>query len=387
MGADSVMDRLWRLGWLLGDDAGTFAVRALAAWKADLARTTSARAFYLGDVLLRWERRHNQGHVLADDVRLDLVPGDGTRVLSPGQAGALSDALDSLPLAGNIPVRVLHAGNRLYPSVAQFISVGDFQIELPLEREARVPLFDPVPVALLMGAAWAVPTMSKRYGAAPLARVLPWVVSYLALAMGAHRYTAQHGEPARGPVLAMALAIAVGHTASVTRHLRRPTGPDGQVHFPFTDNAIGSMLVLRLYWDDLTTAWKAVALGGVAALASVGLVMSKRPLPWLRLAAEVLWLAPAVTSAGLMPAAYRDEEDRHQADQLEEDRASLQQAFAEGRSSVISLVSAARLEAWRALHRRTGLSEDDVETATSRLEVIDEMLKELNEKARSGCRR
>ena len=137
------------------------------------------------------------------------------------------------------------------------------------------------------------------------------------------------------------------------------------------------MLVLRLYWDDLSVAWKAVALGGVAALGSLGLVLAKRPLPWLRLVAELLWLAAAVTSAGLMPAAYRDEADRHQADQLNEDRATLERAFAEGRSSVVALVSAARLEAWRALHRQVAMGSQDFETVTSRLEAIDRMLKEL----------
>ena len=137
MGADSVMDRLWRLGWLPGDDKSAFAVRALAAWKADLARTTTAKAFYLGDVLWRWERRHNQSHVLADDVSLDLAPGDGTLVLSPGQAVTLTEALDNLPLAGRVTVRVLHAGSHQYPSVAQFLTVGDFEVQLPLEREAR----------------------------------------------------------------------------------------------------------------------------------------------------------------------------------------------------------------------------------------------------------
>jgi hypothetical protein len=79
MGADSVMDRLWRVGWLLGDSANALTVSALAGWKAELAAETYAKAFYLGDVLRQWERRHNQGPVLAGDVNFDLAPGEGCR--------------------------------------------------------------------------------------------------------------------------------------------------------------------------------------------------------------------------------------------------------------------------------------------------------------------
>jgi hypothetical protein len=256
------------------------------------------------------------------------------------------------------------------------LQVGGSKVELPLERSARMARFDPGPAVLALGAAWAIPTMAKRYGGAPPAIALPWAAAYLGLAVACHRRTAAHDEPARGPVVAAALAVTLGHTASVTRRLRCPVGPDGQVHFPFMDNAVALSVLLGLYWRELPPRWKTGCVAGTVALGLAGLVLARRPLPWARLGAEALWLVSAWASAGLVPSAYRDEAEEHNAALADQDRTAIEGAFAEGRSSVLGLVSGARFEAWRSLNH-ADIGPHDREAVVSRLEVIDKMLEEL----------
>ena len=330
MGADSVMDQLWRVGWLLGGTAGASALKALSAWKADIARLTRAKAFYLADVLWLWERGHNQGHDLSEDVYFVLPPGDGTLVLSPAQATALAQALDGLGIAGDVEVRVTRSRQREDGREARALRVGDFEVTLPLERAEHFVSLDPVPVALAMGAAWALPTMARRYGGSPPARALPWTAGQLSLAAWAHWCcTRQKGLP-HGPLACLAFLTATGHSATVTRHVRDHLGPDGQVHFPFMDNAVAPVILAGLCWPDLAGRWKVAVTACALLLGVTGLALARRPVPMLRLGGEALWLAAAWSSAGLLPAGYQEEAEALREELAEDDEKVLRDAFAEG---------------------------------------------------------
>ena len=377
MGADSVMDQLWRLGWLLGGTAGPSALRALSAWKAEIARLTRAKAFYLADVLWLWERGHNQGHDLSEDVYFVLPPGEGTVVLSPAQATALAEALDQLAIAGDVEVGVVRPRQRDGSRAAQVLRVGDFEVALPPERAEHLFSLGPVPVALAMGAAWALPTMARRYGGSPPSRALPWAAAQLSLAAWAHwSSTRQRGLP-HGPLACLAFLTATGHSATVTRHVRDHLGPHGQVHFPFMDNAVAPVVLAGLCWPELTGRWKLAVTACAILLGVTGLGLARRPVPVLRLGGEALWLVAAWASAGLLPAGHEGQAEALRQELAEEDEKALREAFAEGRSSVLRLASAARWEAWRAARRKGERATQDMAQLTARLEAIDEMLSEL----------
>ncbi len=377
MGADSVMDQLWRLGWLLGDTAGASALKALSAWKADIARLTRAKAFYLADVLWLWERGHNQGHDLSEDVYFVLPPGEGTVVLSPAQATALARALDEVDIAGDVAVSVARSRRREDSREARVLRVGDFEVTLPLERVEHLVSLGPVPVALAMGAAWALPTMARRYGGSPPARVLPWAAAQLCLAAWAHWCCTRQRDLPYGPLACLAFLAATGNSATVTRHVRGHLGPDGQVHFPFMDNAVAPVILAGLCWPDLAGRWKGAVTSCALLLGLTGLALARRPVPMLRLGGEALWLAAAWASAGLLPAGYQEQAEALRQELAEEDEKVLNDAFAEGRSSVLRLVSGARWEAWRAARRQGERNTEEAARVTERLEAIDEMLREL----------
>ena len=376
MGADSVMDHLWRVGWLLGDASGASALKALAAWKAEIARVTRAQAFYLADVLWLWERSHNQRHDLAGDVYFIVPPGEGTTVLSALQATALAQALDGLPIAGDVPVSLAGPRHNGRAWAARLLRVGDFEVDLPVERAEHLHSLEPLPVALAMGAAWALPTMTHRYGGSPPGRVLPWVAAHLGLAAWAHLHRAQRTDMPYGPLACLGFLVATGHSAMVTHHVRGKLGPDGQVHFPFMDNAVAPIIVSGLCWPDLAGPWKLVVTASALLLCVTGLALAERPVPRLRLASEALWLGAALASAALLPAGYAKQADALRSTLVEEDQRALKDAFMEGRSSVLGLVSAARWEAWRAA-RQAGTSAEDAPRVIARLEAIDAMLREL----------
>jgi hypothetical protein len=78
-----------------------------------------------------------------------------------------------------------------------------------------------------------------------------------------------------------------------------------------------------------------------------------------------------------LPAGYQEEAEALREELAEEDEKVLRDAFAEGRSSVLRLASAARWEAWRAARRQGERGTVEAARITARLEAIDEMLSEL----------
>ena len=78
-----------------------------------------------------------------------------------------------------------------------------------------------------------------------------------------------------------------------------------------------------------------------------------------------------------MPAGYQEQAEALRQELAEEDEKVLRDAFAEGRSSVLRLVSGARWEAWRAARGQGKRATEEAAWATARLESIDEMLREL----------
>lgn len=85
---DSLVDRLARATALLrlsGGDGGP-KPPDVASWKSGLAATSRRSATYLGDALFVWQQAHNHHPDLSGAVRVHVREGQGTTLLTSGQA-------------------------------------------------------------------------------------------------------------------------------------------------------------------------------------------------------------------------------------------------------------------------------------------------------------
>lgn len=82
-------------------------VDTTGAWRQEVAERLRGRAAYLADVVLAWERAHNDRAPLDGTVEAVVTPEDRVVVLAPRQAARLHAALTARPRRGPVPVHVL----------------------------------------------------------------------------------------------------------------------------------------------------------------------------------------------------------------------------------------------------------------------------------------
>jgi hypothetical protein len=122
--------------------------------------------------------------------------------------------------------------------------------------------------------------------------------------------------------------------------LRRPIGPHGQQRYPFLDAGTASAVLAGLYHEDLSQRQKLLCVLAAGALLSVGLATLSESVRWPQLAVEILWLAAAATPASRLSSTYGVQAARLEGNRAEADHHKVFDAFAEGRSDVIAMVTA-----------------------------------------------
>ncbi len=348
MGADSIVDLLSRTAPLLrlpgAESADPFA-RQLAEWKRSLADETTASATYLGVVVARWQRHANDAHPdLAADVVIDVAPGDGTVVLSVGQAGHLVRALDALDLRGRVRLSVEPDGRDGRPDRPINLQVGDRWVIIPPEPGGRFGPIDVGPIAFMISSLWALDRASSRWVMIRKDLAAGLAATNVGLAAWSHREIVRHGARARPSILAASFAMAVVDAVVVTRSVRQPVNPDGWSFFAAATSVAAPAALTSLYWRDLTSRQRLVGIVGSVAVVAIGLAV-ERSRPGLRsIVVELAWPLAAVVSLGSLEQAMTRVEGEVARSLEAEDEERIAAAFGDGRAAVIDL--AARHYQW-----------------------------------------
>ena len=348
MGADSIVDLLSRTAPLLrlpgAESADPFA-RQLAEWKRSLADETTASATYLGVVVARWQRHDNDAHPdLAADVVIDVAPGDGTVVLSVGQAGHLVRALDALDLRGRVRLSVEPDGRDGRPDRPINLQVGDRWVIIPPEPGGRFGPIDVGPIAFMISSLWALDRASSRWVMIRKDLAAGLAATNVGLAAWSHREIVRHGARARPSILAASFAMAVVDAVVVTRSVRQPVNPDGWSFFAAATSVAAPAALTSLYWRDLTSRQRLVGIVGSVAVVAIGLAV-ERSRPGLRsIVVELAWPLAAVVSLGSLEQAMTRVEGEVARSLEAEDEERIAAAFGDGRAAVIDL--AARHYQW-----------------------------------------
>ncbi|MDQ6697395.1 MAG: hypothetical protein M3Z46_08060 [Actinomycetota bacterium] len=381
LGADTVVDELARLEYLIGAQrtrgSETGSGLALREWKAALASTTSSRAVYLGTMLSRWSRSR-QSTALARDVQIDLVPGDGTTILSAHQAQVLVDELDRLGLSGDVEVRVLPKNTAALPGEPIALRVGPHEVRLPPDPGSSLRPFDPAPLVILAGGLWCLGLSSSNHGGAPRAMTVPAAAATLPLAWWSHRsVTGQQGGAAEWMVL-RSIGHALVVALVVTPALSAPYDPAGAQVFPATMTLLSASVLAARYEHTFSAAAKRrVSIAAAGALALSLLPVSK-PVRWADLAIAAVELGTVYVAFNRVQAELdrsADELARELAEQSDRARA---EAYDDGHRLVVDLVVKAADRARDRLASTNDLGAAVAAQATERLRTIDEMLADLS---------
>jgi hypothetical protein len=380
-GADTVVDLLSRTTPLLSTAAGPVTVgRILADWRQSLAVSTAEHATYLGIALAKWQRRQNESqHDLAADITFEIKDGHGVVLLSGEQAAWLEAALDELDLRGTVNVSAVDIIEARQPNQPRRLWIGNHTLDVPPDLRPGLVPFDVGPLGFLASSMWFADTLLPG-GCDPSAwAVGPGAAAGPLMALWAHRQVARRGEEAHARVLFAALAHALVHSAAATGTMKRARNSEGIQRYPFLGGINMLAMMTPLYWGDLDSGQRVLAIIGLGAIVVVGLLLMPEPIQWSHLAAELLWPAAAFYSVATMRSQLESETTRL-SDELEEsDMATMANAFAEGRSYVLGLVSETRYAARRSFVAvRNELDERIADEVARRLDEVDKRLEELS---------
>jgi hypothetical protein len=138
-------------------------------------------------------------------------------------------------------------------------------------------------------------------------------------------------------------------------------------------------MMMPLYWDDLDGTEQVLAVAGIGTVLAVGLLLHPERIQWSHVIAELLWPAAAFYSMATMRSQLESETKRLSAELEEGDKSIVANAFAEGRSYVLGLVSETRYAARREFAAVGAQLDERISAeAARRLDEVDKRLEELS---------
>jgi hypothetical protein len=379
-GADTVVDLLSRTTPLLSSPLGSATVgRMLADWRQSLAASTAEHATYLGIALVRWQRRHNESQPdLSADVTLEITEGHGTILLSRDQAAWLEALLDKLGLRGAVRVEAVDIVEARQPNQPRRLRVGERTLDIPADPSPGLVPFDIGPLGFLASSMWFGDTLLPGEIDPSVWAVGPGVAAGPLLAIWAHRQVGRRGEAAHVHVLFAALGHALVHAAAATGTMRNTRNPEGIQRFPSLGGINMLVMMVPLYWGDLDRSERVWAIAGMGAILAMGLLLFPGRIQWSHVIAELLWPAAAFYSMATMRSQLELEAKQLSAELADSDVAIVANAFAEGRSYVLGLVSETRYAAHRDLAAVWEQLDERLRAeAARRLNEVDKRLEEL----------
>ena len=334
--ADDLLDSVQRASTLIelslgarGRFVGDLDAGAIKQTMADLTRASGA---YLSDAVGQWQALHNAiARDLRAVVRVDVPAQHRTDVLSAAQVDALNQFLDDIDPSGHVALVV----------ESDRILLGDHALPMVMTSPPAMLYFDPLPVGLLMTAAWmAAPTGAARdhlrWSAAGLPVAIAAAGAAIALKQSADPRRAGHADPRLA--LTAAGAALTAYSLLAPRGIRRPFTPEGVSRFPFTQALQGFLMIVELTRTTTSSRQRrglaAVALGSLG----IGLARTSRPRSVRHLLAELVWpLTTAASSAALANAISADSA-AIQAEVNSGDQERLHHARRVGRQQMLDLV-------------------------------------------------
>jgi len=385
MGADSIVDLLSRTDPILASVSGHRAAhgattgRQLAAWKQSLATTTQRHAAYLGMVLTQWQRSHNEAQPdLSADVDFDLVEGDGSLTLTPNQATMLMAVLDGLSLQGAVRVSHVRRGSSVDPNQAARLMIRGQVVDIPPDPHSDLTPFDVGPLGFVTATLWTLDALMPSGARADPRVVGPLAAFETALVAWSHRQIARKGRVAHPRILAAALVVGALDCVAVTATMGATRSVDGVRFFPASSSVTPAMLMLPLYWRDLSHLERRLVIGALCAIVAVGVAIHPDRPPLRHLALELLWPLSALISMASVDASFDAEEQQLRARTDAGAEASIAEAFAEGRASVIDLATAGYQRTLEEFERvRADLDTDLAAEIDRRLRDVAKRLEDL----------
>ncbi len=380
MGADSVVDLLEGVVPALGRPGEGSALWRLAdGWKARLASDTAATASYLQVSLLEWESAHNRHPDLSSRAELRLGEGAGTEILTGRQAAALHTALDARDLRGVVPVALIGGdGADRLPGAALALDVDGQPIRVPADRAAAVRPVDVGPVTYGLIGGLLLSTLAPRGGAVPILWVALALAVCVVAASWSHRRLLARGLAARPDILRAAVVAAVAITVLTCANVTQPVNQDGETQYL----AIGVMLVAFLggmYRHGLARCDIAIAATGALACAVLMVVLTPMPFDPRSLVPPLVQVLSPYPICRRISYALAAATVRHQEAATVEDELARQEAFRQGRASVLDLVRLARDDARAQLAAVAADLDPSRRTIIgSRLEEVDRRLESLS---------
>jgi len=379
LGLDNLIDEIQRAGVLIQLGAGAPVGRG-GAWKADVAAQTRRSHRYLVDVLLEWQRGHNDTPDLGAVVALDLDPGLAPVILDDAAAVALVGWLDASDLRGR---HVVHAtrpvGDATSPRL--LLRVGPHELDLDTGVQAVRLHVDPLPGGLAWLALWLAAASAQD--GVPAAASLGPAAAALGLMVWVHRAgRVPDGVPAAVPaVVGSTLITMVAATVQTTLATNPRTDP-AIPRIPASLSLRGLAFVTALAAPDVPPVVLGFALVGGAVALVTSWALTPAPRPVREFLAELSWVSSALMASAFTKGIARDAEDLEAMVAIDDVRR--REAAAEiGRTAALEQVGAALAEAM-ALEAEHGDALEPLVRAEARrrLDACAHRLQALHERGR-----
>jgi hypothetical protein len=334
--ADDLLDSVQRASTLielsLGARGGFIGDLDAGAIKQSMADMTRASGAYLSDAVAQWQALHNTVAVdLRSVVRIEVPVRHRTDVLSAHQVANLNRFLDEVDPRGQVTLAV----------EPDRITLAGRSLPMVMMAPPAMLYFDPLPVGLLMTAAWmAAPTGAVRehlrWSSAGLPVAIAAGGAALALKQSSDRSHAGHANPSMA-LGAAGTALAL-YSFLAPKGVRRPFTPEGVSRFPFTQALQGFLMIVELTRTTTSSRQR----GGLVAVAigslGVGLARTSRPRSVRHLLAELVWPLTTASSSAALANAISADSAAIQAEVQSGDQQLLEDARRAGRQRMLDLV-------------------------------------------------
>jgi hypothetical protein len=251
-------------------------------------------------------------------------------------------------------------------------------VVVPANRGQGLAPVDVGPGAFVAGAMWCLDTMSSANSKSARWAVGPMVAAGFGLAAWSNRKVDREGAEAHWHIVLAGIGWSMAQAVAGTATMTNTRAANGMQRYPFLTGVDTLGLILPLYFGEFSTVQQVVVLAGLASVIGVGLVLLPEPVLWTHLICDLLWsVSQALSIVGLGDGLSDDA--RRLSDQLAgAEEGALTQAFADGRSFVILLVSEAGRNVRRAFEATASVIDPEVaEEIKRRLDEMELRLEQL----------
>lgn len=378
MGANSVVDVIEGLLPVLGPlEEGSILWHFADAWKPALFQSTKGEAAYLGLVLAEWAADHNTHPDLSSRVDFRMAEGLGTTLLTGEQETTLRSVLSALPLRGSISVSLAGSMTPSRPPGGPVrLQVGTHLIEVPADRQRPPRPYDPAPAAFAIITLLMLADMITM-PVAPLAAAAGGCMALLAAAW-AHVRIGRIGEAAQPAIMRVAVIVAVVYTALASLNLERQINQGGLETYPVVAALDLLALLGGFYWGHLNASSRLMTAAGAAAVLTEGWLLHPHRHRPVDLAVATFAVLPLLVTTLRLAREINSSSARYAFRLQKVQGRTQQEAFDDGRTSVIDLVRRARDEAQaRLTSNQDSLSPQLAAYSRDKLEEVDRRLEKL----------